>query len=407
MVVTVSRDDVLAVMPCPVLTKIPGEPTYQAMKTWHKEMSSNLIAVRMPTTWGRDKGLLGELQDPLIFLARNGDAYNPPADAPPTYPEIVVGATAAEREQARAEHAAEATFWATAAHARRIAVNIGAAALDPFVYAELDDPDEGLNGTKVRDLYDHVMERFAHISQQEIDANLATFNEGIDPSKTLAIYTRKQEKCQEVANDAGVPITEATMVTTGTKHAVATGGMDQAWKEWKRTLAANRTWANWKAYWTDAFQEKRELVRLTGIAYDGMANNAQVDEIGDKMVSALDNLANAAVQKNDTFEHLVAANKTLTETNKRQQEDNRKLLAIISALSVKTTYKTATGKDLSGGGADFNWDPNGYCWSHGYKVKAGHSSATCEKCRPGHQDHLDAKRGDTQGGCTWNQKWKG
>ena len=78
MVVTVSRDDVLAVMPCPVLTKIPGEPTYQAIKTWHKEMSSNLIAVRMPPTWGRDKGLLGELQDPLIFLARNGDAYNPP-----------------------------------------------------------------------------------------------------------------------------------------------------------------------------------------------------------------------------------------------------------------------------------------------------------------------------------------
>ena len=130
MVVTISRDDVLAIMPCPVLTKITGEPTYQAMKTWHKEMSSNLISVRMPTDWGRDKGLLGKLQDPLIFLARNGNAYNPPAAAPPTYQVIVGGATTAQREQARAKHATESTFWATAAHGRRIAVNIGATAFD-------------------------------------------------------------------------------------------------------------------------------------------------------------------------------------------------------------------------------------------------------------------------------------
>ena len=171
----------------------------------------------------------------------------------------------------------------------------------------------------------------------------------------------------------------------------------------------NRTWPNWKTHWTDAFQEKRELVRLTGIAYDGMANNAQVDEMGDKMVSALDNLANAAVQKNDTFEQLVATNKTLTDTNKRQQEDNRKLLAIISALSTKqagTSFKTATGKD-GRNGKDFQWDPTGYCWSHGYKVKVGHNSSTCESHRPGHDDHLDAKRGDIQGGCVWNLKWKG
>ena len=132
----------------------------------------------------------------------------------------------------------------------------------------------------------------------------------------------------------------------------------------------------------------------------------EADEMGDKMVSALDNLANAAVQKNDTFEHLVAANKTLTDTNKRLQEDNRKLLSIISALSGKTTINTSATTSHTGGGSDVNWDPNGYCWSHGFKVKVGHSSATCKKKHSGHQDHLDAKRGDTQGGCMWHKTWK-
>ena len=57
----------------------------------------------------------------------------------------------------------------------------------------------------------------------KFDANLDTFNEPIDASCTISVYIRKQEICQEMAEDAHVPITEATMVTTGTNNAVATG----------------------------------------------------------------------------------------------------------------------------------------------------------------------------------------
>ena len=406
MVSTISRDDVLAVMPHPTLTAISGEPTYQDMKKWKKEMSSNLISVRMPANWGQGKGLLGELQDPAVFTARNGAAYNPPAGPPPAYPVILPGATTAQREQARAEHAIDVKFWVTAEHGRRIAVNIGSAALEPFVYAELDEPDEGLDDVDIRSLYDHVMDRFANISQTEIDDNLAEFNKGIDPSRTLAVYTRKQELCQEVANDAGVEITESTMVTTGTKHAVAAGGMDEAWKAWIRTATADRTWPNWKTHWTSAFQEKRELIKLTGSSFNGMANSAQEAEIGTKMVDALDNLANAAVQRNDTFEQLVKTNQTLTNTISSQQAEIKRLLSIVTALS---SGKQPQEQSAKGGDAPGVFDPNGYCWWHGFKVKHGHNSATCDK---GIKDpanyilHKNAKRGDEQGGCTWNDKWK-
>ena len=61
--------------------------------------------------------------------------------------------------------------------------------VDGCVYAKLDDPDEGLNDISIRDLYDHVIDCFAKISQCEIDTNLASFNEGINLSKTLAVYT--------------------------------------------------------------------------------------------------------------------------------------------------------------------------------------------------------------------------
>ena len=398
---TVSRDDVLAVMPHPVLTRITGEPTYQAMKHWKKEMQSNLLKVSMPDNWGRGKGLIGELQDPAVFIARNGAAYNPPLVAPPNYPVIPPGSTTQQREELRAENATNKEFWDKAEHGRQIAVTIGSAALEDWTYAELDDPDEGLNSVQVIDLYNHIMDRYAKISQSEIDANLKSFNEGIDPTKTLAIYIRKQERCQEIALDARVPIDESSMVTTGTKHAVATGSMDEAWKTWKRRPIVDHTWANWKSHWTDAFQEKRELIQLTGTAFNGMAHQAREaedDAMGEQMVTALDNLANAAVQKNDTVEQLVKANSTLTLTIKSQQEEIKRLHNILENLSTKNT----------GTAPAYEWEKNGYCYWHGYKVSKGHTSANCKKGKHAadYEQHKNAKRGDEQGGSVINKGWE-
>ena len=77
-----------------------------------------------------------------------------------------------------------------------------------------------------------------------------------------------------MAEDAHVPITESTIVTTGTKHAVAASGMDDVWRVWMRLPNYQQTWIRWKTVWSGAFLEKRELVRLTGIAYNGMENHA-------------------------------------------------------------------------------------------------------------------------------------
>ena len=55
-----------------------------------------------------------------------------------------------------------------------------------------------------------------------------------------------------------------------------------------------QTWVRWKKMWSGAFIEKRELVRLTGIAYSGMSNQALEMEIRNTMVMTLNNLENAA-----------------------------------------------------------------------------------------------------------------
>ena len=96
--------------------------------------------------------------------------------------------------------------------------------IDDVYYPKLDDPDKGLAGVTTMQFLDHIRLRYCQISQPELDANTAKFEEGINSDLPLAVYPRKQEICQLFAESANVPISEATMVTTGTKHALRVGG---------------------------------------------------------------------------------------------------------------------------------------------------------------------------------------
>ena len=69
------------------------------------------------------------------------------------------------------------------------------------------------------------------------------------------------------------------------------------------------------------------------------------------------------------------------------------------------------GGGVSGGGNNCKATgapcyPMGYCWTHGFKVRVCHSSASYKKCKDGHETHLTAKRGDIKGVCEWNNNCK-
>ena len=85
--------------------------------------------------------------------------------------------------------------------------------------------------------------------------------------------------------------------------------------------------------WSGAFLEKRDVIRLTGIAYNGMVNQAADMEMGNTMVVALDNLANAAIQKNDIVERLVISNSSLSASLAARDTEISRLLTVITNLS--------------------------------------------------------------------------
>ena len=107
---TVSADSIKAQILHTTLTRVLGEPTHKQVKMVIRELTANLMAVSCP--WGHNKGHLGLLQNPAIYLACNGAAFTIPANEPPTYPLIPTGATTQAREELRATNIAERKAWA-------------------------------------------------------------------------------------------------------------------------------------------------------------------------------------------------------------------------------------------------------------------------------------------------------
>ena len=57
-------------------------------------------------------------------------------------------------ERLQAEHKVLYVHWSKYVHTGGIYVTIGAATFDKWVLSALEDPDEGLNGVTIREIYD-------------------------------------------------------------------------------------------------------------------------------------------------------------------------------------------------------------------------------------------------------------
>jgi hypothetical protein len=146
-----------------------------------RELTANHMAVSCP--WGHNKGHLGLLQDPAIYLVCNGAAFAIPANEPPTYLNMHAGATAQQREELRAPNISARKAWTTYKLVLAITCDRFAAAIDNLYYAILNNPTEGLNGMDLQTLVQHN----AQISQPNPDNNMTEFNTGNDPSLPLAV----------------------------------------------------------------------------------------------------------------------------------------------------------------------------------------------------------------------------
>jgi hypothetical protein len=187
------------------------------------------------------------------------------------------------------------------------------------------------------------------------------------------------------------------------------GAFTDALKEWNRVDRTNQTWANWKTHWTCTFEEQKTIQCITGSIFSANSiTQLKDDKLASNMVTSLDNLAMAAIQKNETMEKLIEMNNLKDKTIATQMSclvaekaNTTTLLDIISRVGLKAGSNNHGG---TSGGRSSRWEPQGYCWSHGYRAARSNNSTTCTSRKDGHK--VGATRANTMGGSEDNKYWK-
>ena len=349
----------------------------------------------------QDHNLIGLLQLDTIYTAARGAAFARPANPGPYDLTIPDAATPVVRNRMEAAHMVLINDFNTFEAAEEGIKAFLLANIDETWLKPLRDATTFFNNVTA-----YTMLEFLRTNSGGLhDVDLATL-----PSDMLHYYATAEgipefilelEHSREKLERGGVPMSDATLLATAHSQVMASQHYPEAWREWERMAPAAKTWVAWQAHYCLANIERDRILKSNPLAF-GAANHVADSGINSAAITmALDNIANAATNDSSLIATLMTRIKAL-ELKAGQPPP------IIDTKT--TTNTTITGtipyvpRVYTLAEALASFDPAGYCHTHGYRVHASHTSATCKKKKRGHKN--EATRADTLGGSNKYKGWE-
>lgn len=395
MVQMVTAEAILSEFPRKTLTSITGEPDYTRLRTMRSEVYGNASAV--PSSYGGGgHGHLGAIMPDATYFTKTGHHFVIPVDPGDYDLTIPNNATNAVRGRMESSHTAAKLAFDTCAAVQLSVKNQMINAVEDAYLDEIRDEDTGFQQPSPEDIIAHLMDRYGDISEWLITENKQTIDEHFDPTLPFATYTKRIEKCLQLANDAGTPYSDAQLVQIGVVAVTKTGMFNEGYLRWTRRPVADKTWANFKTHFNKEHTEWRNMSRMTA-KQSGFGANAVTPGLPEELSNAFDNLAMAASTDKATLDSLTQQLTNMADEMTKLNEDNRRLHKL---LEVSINKSAGTGGGGGGGGGPSTErkgvDPKGYCWTHGYRVSKEHTGHKCNAPAEGHVK--EATRSNNMGG---------
>ncbi len=224
-------------------------------------------------------------------------------------------------------------------------------------------------------IFDHLRESSSGLHALDMALLTIQMSQYYKGTPDIPKYIFLLEDAHRKAARAHLPVTDQTLIVLASTALLATDTFSRTTELWEEVDPAIKTWAAWKTAYLAAHKNRANRLCATGGAhYLGQANSAHTTTLNpgllDSIDNAIDNLASAASKEKAFLEQLIASNSSLANSNST-------LTNQVKTLRDQLAAKSRGGGGRGGGSNDPNKrrgpDPAGYCWSHGYRVRHGHT----------------------------------
>ena len=412
---TSEEDKIFASFPeCP-LAPLQGVPTYAYMT----DVNVYLNACSSSINCSLGCGTLGYLvltAQPSVFTTHNGNIDFVVPTHPGVHPDIPTPApTAAVINTLTREHKEKLRLFNEYHAVDKACKRIVQKLIPQKFYKSLASRIIGFAKISCLTILTHLITEYAELEDEDLQVIDRKMKEPITGETLFEEFVEQIEWNQEAVSVQN-PYTPKQIVSMAFANVENSGYYADDCREWLRKPTSAKDWAGFKTHFARAFKEVRKSSSRTARS-EGYAAHVQRDmeaaetnavmfaELQQSHTDALANLATATASDR-------ASVATLTQTIAELSAQVASLTAqlatasqTIVTLSNQPQRNRRQESNQAGGNDRYNQnlDPNGYCSTHGYKVKRGHSSRTCNTRGPNH--NVAATRLDTKNGCQLNKAW--
>ena len=284
-----------------ILPSLAPRPNASNLRALSQQLEQKLQTI--PCQQAEEHGFIGMVMPPAIYALRSNTPWT---YWPDPGPHPAQGGTTAEQNNIRVLYDANKAVFDTQQNVRR-AVNEALNAAVPNAFRK---PIGNQIGTKVYTVRDDpqtiltdLRAKYGTCTPSEKAANGRRFDEQWDPNEPIEALFDRLEDCYIFAMQNKPPFTLEQMIDKAITAIQLTGLYERALLEWQDFDEANKTWAQLKLHFEEAY-EVRLASGLGTAASHGYVNNAAAETDDDSISTIQESLASIHLANNANYQAL-------------------------------------------------------------------------------------------------------
>lgn len=267
---------------------------------------------------------------------------------------------------------------------------------------------------RTRTIIEHLMASYGTISSEDLAANDARMQTPWNVTTPIELLYAQIDDGAAYAIDGNSAYTDKQLVMYAYNIITANPIMTMGCRDWRLLDDADKTWTKLKTHFKAAHVDIRTTSTTSTAGFQGRANHTAAEPTSDNPppTHEHDDIGTTQAYLANLAEAAIANNAQVTALTNTIAQLQQQLTAATTAINAIQHHQTNTqrsqfrGNNRNTGGSN-SGQPNGnnnrgnnsgnnghndranlpqrYCWTHGGRVAASHTSQTCSTPNDGHQ----------------------